>query len=207
METSTKHISSNNSSFSHKATSQTMARFMPLLYLAFAATLLTTILFVLESAGLTHSFGISKQKVYTVAHLSNAFGLGVLMWFVVKIYNMLSKQRHYILYGGILATVGYHLAAAAVYAHPVYQTLFVITMALWGMRLLLSIAFFLEAYTMHNDELSVVGLIMFFAFATSATFGLTGIWYVLLMIASKFLAILLAVLLLRVCILARNNQM
>lgn len=169
---------------------------MPLLQIAFASAVLSTLLFVVASPfiGVITYNSFPIQWVYMSAHLLGGFGVGTLLWAVIS--GPARNSKHYWLQcGAVVSLVLYHLVAAVAYCLMFGYGSYRMTMLFWWVRMLLILTIVFKFITIYDELLRITGILLLLAMVASCPFSLSEGWGLVQWIVAKVTALLLAIML------------
>lgn len=168
--------------------------------LALTATLLSTLLFILNNSSwqLAARFGLTRNSVYAVGHLLLAFGIGVLLWGVALVIERSDKQRERILRTSVIFVVLFHIVAAIGYILMFRYHLYATAVFFWGLRMLAGFFIGFNFFTFEDTRLrTAAGLLLVFLVTMTPFPFATGFWFYVVWIVGKIAIIWFAFILYR----------
>ena len=170
-----------------------------LLKVSFAASLLSTLIFILCSnkLGLANMCGISGQWLYVVAHVLGGFGVGILLWPIVNRREPDTGRKDIVLLSAVIAIVVYHLAAAVAYAMSFDYRLYLVILILWWLKTALAFFIAFEFIVCRRSDYTWAGISMIIAYVAGCPYSLPDTFGILQWIIAKMATVVLAILLYR----------
>lgn len=164
---------------------------------AFAASLVSTLLFILGSyqAGIVPAASPSSQWLMTAGHLLAAFGNSVLLWGAIRAFCELTERKSHWLSAAAAFVMAYHLSAALGYVLAFGYGFLTVTLLTWTLKTILCCAVTFDFMTLGDGLLAATGLTLLIACIAGSPFALPDGWGIAQWVVAKLAALLLPVLL------------
>ena len=162
---------------------------------ALAASLLSTLLFVLCSSrlGIAWTLGLPWLKLYVCAHLLGGYGLCSLLWGLVSVPEPDTGRRNLLLCGAVVTVGVYHAVAAAAYALSFPLWLYYAVSVMWWVKTIGALFIAFDFFVCRDVRRAWAGAFLILYSAAGAPYYLPGILGLMQWGIAKVAAIALAI--------------